>query len=104
MADSITVLSKRPAGGRCTLYIQYAEEIAATLRLAVKIEHPDTSVAAAHHAPGLMVRHLLIAPSDGVILSPDDVYQGLRQAGFALEEAPDLLQRLEAIQERLLEG
>lgn len=103
MSNSITVLSKRPPGGRCTLYIQYAEAIAAALRLAVKVEYPETS-AAGHHAPGLMVRDRLITPSDGVILSPDDVYQGLRQAGCALEKAPGLLQQLEAIQERLLEG
>lgn len=104
MADSITVLSKRLPGGRCALYTQYAEEIAVALRLSVKVEYPDTSAAAAHNAPGLMLRHTLLAPSDGVILSPDDVYQGLRQAGLAVEEAPDLLQRLEAIQKRLLEG
>lgn len=51
----------------------------------------------------MQVNGVAIQPGDGVILSPEDVHAALVQAGLKLEHCPDLLLKLNLIQERFLE-
>jgi hypothetical protein len=92
----VTVVSKDPPGGRCTLYLRYAEVIADGCGAEVETVYPATG--SAIEPPALLVDGRLIAPSDGLILSPMDVHLGLVGAG-----CPDLLNRLEAAEARFMD-
>lgn len=103
MPEPIKVLSQHPPGGRCTLYAQYAEELSSCLGLAMRVIHTDCRDAHGEGFPSMRVKDVLLQPSDGVILSPEDICSGLAAAGLDLSGAPDLRARLEAIQDRFLE-
>ncbi len=104
MPQPIKVHSQHPPGGRCTLYALYAEELSSSLGLARRVVHTDCRDAHGEGFPALLVKGVALQPSDGVILSPEDICAGLASAGLDLSAAPDLAARLEAIQERFLEG
>lgn len=104
MPQPIKVLSKQPPGGRCTLYTLYAEELSSSLGLARRVVYSDCPDAHGDGFPALLVKGVALQPSDGVILSPEDVCAGLTSIGLDLSAMPNLAARLEAIQERFLEG
>lgn len=104
MPQTIKVHSQHPPGGRCTLYALYAEELSSSLGLSWRIVHSDCRDAHGEGFPALVVKGVALQPSDGVILSPQDICAGLTDAGLDWSAVPDLGARLEAIQERFLEG
>ena len=104
MPEAIKVISQHPPGGRCTLYALYAAELESSLGLSKRVIHSDCRDAHGEGFPSLLLHGLVLLPSDGVILSPEDICAGLTNAGIDLCAVPDLLVRLEAIQERFLEG
>lgn len=104
MPESIKVISQNPPGGRCTLYARYAAELESCLGLSKRVIHSDCRDAHGDGFPSLVLKGVVLKPSDGVILSPEDIIAGLASAGIDLGAVPDLAKRLEAIQERFLEG
>ena len=104
MPEQIKVISQQPPGGRCTLYALYAAELESCLGLSKRVIHSDCRDAHGDGFPSMVLKGVVLKPSDGVILSPQDIYDGLVAAGIDLSGVPDLAVRLEAIQERFLEG
>jgi cystathionine gamma-synthase len=104
MPQPIKVHSQQPPGGRCTLYALYAGELSLSLGLSWRIIHSDCRDAHGEGFPALLVKGVALQPSDGVILSPQDICTGLTDAELDWSAVPDLEARLEAIQERFLEG
>ncbi|MHB1291428.1 MAG: hypothetical protein ACYCY5_04475 [Sulfuricella sp.] len=104
MPEPIKVHSQHSPGGRCTLYALYAEELSSSLGLARRVIHTDCRDAHGEGFPALLVKGVALQPSDGVILSPEDICAGLESIGLDLSAVPNLAARLEAIQERFLEG
>ena len=104
MPESIKVISQNPPGGRCTLYALYAAELESCLALSKRVIHSDCRDAHGDGFPSLVLKDVVLKPSDGVILSPEDVCAALAKAGVDLSAVPDLLARLEAIQDKFLEG
>ncbi len=104
MPEPIKVLSQHPPGGRCMLYVRYAEELSSSLGLAKRVIHTDCRDAHGEGFPAMWVNGVALQPSDGVILSPEDIHAGLATIGVDPSAAPDLLARLEAILEHFLEG
>jgi cystathionine gamma-synthase len=104
MPEPIKVISQHPPGGRCTLYALYAEELESCLGLSRRVIHSDCRDAHGDGFPSLVLKGIVLKPADGVILSPQDICAGLLGAGIDLSAVPDLAARLEAIQERFLEG
>lgn len=100
----IKVISQHPPGGRCTLYSLYAEALAGSLGLAKCIVHSERRDAHGDGYPSLLLKGMVLSPSDGVMLSPEDICAALANAGIDASVAPDLAARLEAIQEGFLEG
>lgn len=95
----LTVVSKDPPGGRCTLYTRYAEAVAEGRGAEVEIVYP--AAGGAVDPPALLVDGRLIAPGDGLILSPMDVYTGLSALGIPVT---GLLARLEQVEHSFMEG
>ena len=104
MPEAIKVISQHPPGGRCTLYALYAAELESCLSLSKRVIHSDCRDAHGDGFPSLVLKGAVLKPSDGVILSPEDICAGLANAGIDLSGVPHLAARLEAIQERFLEG
>lgn len=92
----ITIVSKHPPGGRCTLYMRYAKVIADSCGADIESVFPTED--GQPEPPALLVDGRLIAPSDGVILSPAEVYNGLGRA-----DVSELLDRLEAVEAKFME-
>jgi len=99
----VKVISQQPPGGRCTLYARYADTIAATLGWSHRIVHDECRDAHGSGFPSLWIRDEAIQPSDGVILSPDDICAFLEQQGIAAEHADGLRLRLQATLDEFLE-
>jgi cystathionine gamma-synthase len=104
MPEPIKVISQNPPGGRCTLYALYAAELESCLGLSKRVIHSDCRDAHGDGFPSLVLKDVVLKPSDGVILSPEDICTGLKNAGIDLSRVPDLVMRLEGIQEQFLEG
>jgi len=104
MPEPIKVISQHPPGGRCTLYALYAAELESCLSLSTRVIHSDCRDAHGDGFPSLVLKGIVLKPADGVIISPQDICAGLENAGINLSAVPDLAARLEAIQERFLEG
>ncbi|MBF0267348.1 MAG: hypothetical protein HQL44_02030 [Alphaproteobacteria bacterium] len=92
----ITIVSKKPPGGRCTLYGYYAQVVADALGGAIETTFPGPEDEV--QPPGFMLEDRLIIPADGLILSPSDVHDGLGKDG-----SPSLLARLEEAEARFME-
>jgi cystathionine gamma-synthase len=104
MPEPIKVISQQPPGGRCTLYALYATELENCLGLSKRVIHSDCRDAHGDGFPSLVLHGAVLKPADGVILSPQDICEGLVTAGIDLGSVPDLAKRLEEVQERFLEG
>jgi cystathionine gamma-synthase len=100
----VKVISQQPPGGRCTLYARYADAIAETLGWSHRIVHDECRDAHGNGFPSLWVRDTAIQPSDGVILSPEDICLYLAQQGLAAERTEALRERLTAILDDFLEN
>lgn len=72
----VTVLSKQPPGGRCSLYLRYAETLHDLFGLDIAVRYCEAEQAS--EAPALLVEGALVEPADGVIVAPDDLAQSLR--------------------------
>lgn len=93
----ITLLLNSPPGGRCRLYRAYATALSEHAG-AVCIESFDGLPSQPELcAPAILVDGQRVAPSDGVILSPEDLGAALSRV---YPEAP----QLQAILEQVLEG
>jgi hypothetical protein len=98
----ITVLAKQPPGGRCTLYIRYAEAIGRHLGLTPRVKYPEQEAPEDYGPPALLVGETPVPPSDGVILSPGDLFESLR--GCVAEHLhEELRQLLEGVEEQMME-
>ncbi len=98
--SAITILSKQPPGGRCSLYMRYAEALRQTLGFQHEVRYCDSS--AAVPPPAMLIGDRLVTPSDGVIVSPEDIAQSLRDHLDETQVA-ELRQILEATQEQWME-
>ena len=98
--SGITILSKQPAGGRCSLYTRYAETLRETLDLEFEVHYCEDG--AEIPPPAMLIGDTLIAPSDGVIVSPEDIAKNLRD-GLPEDEVTEFARLLEATQERWME-
>ncbi len=100
----VKVISQQPPGRRCTLYARYADAIAETLGWSHRIVHDECRDAHGSGFPSLWIRDAAIQPADGVILSPEDIGDFLRQQGVAGEQLDALQARLQAILDDFLEN
>ena len=100
--SKITVISKQPPGGRCTLYMRFAEVIGQRAGLDTLVKYCGAEAGERHLPPAMLIGETLIEPSDGVIITPEDLIAGLtgRCAGDALQ---GLLQALHLAQDRMME-
>lgn len=101
MSD-VTVLSKQPPGGRCTLYIRYTEALCRYLGINSQIKYCESDGECVDNPPALLIGETLVKPSDGVIISPEDLINSL-QDRFSKDKLNDLHQILDAVQEQLME-
>jgi cystathionine gamma-synthase len=104
MSDFIKVISRQPPGGRCALYADYVREISLHLRVPVTVVYYVDTPEAGPSPPAVLLDGAELLPSDGVIISPDDLLRGLAEAGVDTTKVPDLLRALEAVQDRMLAG
>lgn len=100
----VKVISQQPPGGRCTLYARYADAIAEALGWSHTIVHDECRDAHGNGFPSLWIRAAAIQPADGVILSPEDICDFLRQQGEPDERVAVLQVRLQAILDDFLEN
>lgn len=98
---SVTVVSRSPAGGRCTLYARYAEALSGHFGLAVDIHCPGDASWEGPPPPALVIRGHVVEPSDGVIVAPEDLVAALDGAGLG-ERLADCRAELERIQDDFL--
>jgi hypothetical protein len=98
--STITVMSKQPPGGRCSLYMRYAEALRERLGLEVEILYGDGG--AGVPPPAILIGDTQVVPSDGVIVSPED-FAGSLHSRLPQAEVEALIRLLEATQERWME-
>lgn len=79
---SVTVVSRNPPGGRCTLYARYAEALSSHYNLTVDIHCPGEQPSDGPPPPSLVIRGQHVVPSDGVIVAPEDIVVVLEQNGL----------------------
>ena len=99
--SSVTVVSKQPPGGRCSLYLRYAQTLHQVLGMALDVRYCDAT--AAVPPPAMLVGDVLVAPSDGVIVSPEDIVRSLTDQ-LGGEHADELRGLLEQTQEQWMDA
>ena len=72
----VTILSKQPPGGRCSLYLRYAETLRERFGLDIEVRYCAGEQAS--EAPTLLVDGATVEPADRVIVAPEDLAQSLR--------------------------
>lgn len=100
MTTSIIVVSKQPPGGRCSLYLRYAAVLGPYLGGEVAMCYGDTTEAVS--PPALLIGAMAVVPSDGVILSPEDIAASLGHL-LSASAVANLTQQLDAAQETWME-
>jgi len=100
----VRVVSRHPPGGRCTLYADYAEVLAAYLDARTEIVLSTERDAHGSGFPSLLVNGLPVQPGDGVILMPADLCALLAAAGQDEAALAGLAEALEAPLQRMMEG
>jgi cystathionine gamma-synthase len=98
--SSVTIVSKQPPGGRCSLYLRYAETLREALGLACDVCYCDAT--AAVPPPAMLICDVPVAPSDGVIVSPEDIVRSLSD-WLGDTAAIEVRALLEQTQERWME-
>ncbi len=97
---TVTVLSKTPPGGRCTLYLRYADALACLLGLKHEAVYCEPG-ADGQAPPALVIHGVHVSPSDGVIVAPEDIVAALEGIGLQVDFARCLAE-MERIQEAFL--
>ena len=72
----VTILSKQPPGGRCSLYLRYAKTLREQFGLDIEVRYCEGEQAS--EAPALLVEGASVEPADGVIVAPEDLAESLR--------------------------
>lgn len=98
--SGITILSKQPPGGRCSLYLRYAETLRKKPGLEVEVRYCGDG--AEVPPPAMLIDDAPITPSDGVILSPEDIAVTLRDR-LPEPEVAELGRLLETTREQWME-
>lgn len=98
--STVTILSKQPPGGRCSLYMRYAEALRETLGYQSEVRYCDGG--AAVPPPAMLVGDRLVTPSDGVIVAPEDIAASLSDR-LGEAELVELRRLLETTQEQWME-
>ena len=104
MPKFIKVISNKLPGGRCKLYAAYAEEASRCFGLSMEIDYHDIKEPHGEGYPSLMIGDEHLLPSDGVILSPEDICAAFEKEGISLQAAPGFQAKLEEIHESILQG
>ena len=94
---TVTVVSRSPAGWRCTLYAQYAEAISRHFGLSAAIQYPGSDPHEGPSPPAMLIRGQVVQPSDGVIVAPEDIVAVLVRTGLCdrIEECHAELERIQ---------
>jgi cystathionine gamma-synthase len=98
---TVTVISRSPAGGRCTLYARYAEALFGHFGLTVDIHCPGNEPREGPPPPAIVIQGLVVEPFDGVIVAPEDIVAVLAKAGLC-ERLDDCRAELQRIQDNFL--
>ena len=102
----ISVVSRQPPGGRCTLYMRFADAVADATDGRSEVLYPlpvhPRPAEPLPPPPALLIDGRLVSPADGVILSPDEISAAAVAAGFT-GDAHALRQTLETEQDRMME-
>jgi hypothetical protein len=98
---TVTVISKSPPGGRCTLYTRYAEALSGLFGLTLEIHCPSDAPWDGPPPPALIIRGQVVEPSDGVIVAPEDIVTVLNSTELG-ERLADCRAELERIQDDFL--
>ena len=101
--NSIKVVSQQPPAGRCTLYSRYAGAITEITGWPNRIVHCEHRDVHGEGFPSLWVGDVALQPTDGVILSHDDVCAHLQGVGIEDALVETLQPRLETILEDFVE-
>jgi cystathionine gamma-synthase len=99
---TVTIISRQPPGGRCSLYLRYAQVLSRYLGGEPAVRHCDGATAGAVPPPALLIGPTPLVPSDGVILSPQDIAAALAQRLPAATVA-EMQAALEEAQERWMQ-
>jgi len=99
---TVTVLSNNPAGGRCSLYANYAQELSSTLGFTMQIIYPDES--RKHRPPGLLLDGRPVMPNDGVIIDTDDICKAIEQTGLEIGDLSEVRCKLDSLIEEMISG
>lgn len=97
---TVTVLSNNPAGGRCTLYASYAQELARSLGFTMQTIYPDQNYE--YSAPGLLIDEKPVMPNDGVIIDTDDICKAIEQTGLEINNLSGVRSMLDSLIEELM--
>ncbi len=92
-------MSKQSPGGRCSLYMRYTVTLREKLGLADEVRYCDDG--AEVPSPAMLIDDALAAPSDGVILSPEETAGSLRD--IPESEVAELVQLLEVTEVQWME-
>jgi cystathionine gamma-synthase len=98
---TVTVVSRSPAGGRCTLYARYAEALSGHFGLNVDIHCLGNEPREGPPPPAMVIRGQVVEPSDGVIVAPEDIVAILAEAGLC-DRIEDCRAELDRIQDDFL--
>jgi hypothetical protein len=99
---NITVLSNKPAGGRCTLYANYAQTLSTTLGFSMQTLYPDENHT--HSAPGLLLDGDPVLPNDGVIIDADDICNAIERTGLDIADLTEVRKKLDSLIEEMMNG
>lgn len=102
--SQIQVISQHPPGGRCTLYARYANAISSGLGWNHQVVHSDCRGPHGEGFPSLWVSDTALKPSDGVMLSPEDICTHLTQMSVGNALVVELRSNLETLLNDFLEN
>lgn len=97
----VVVILESPPGGRCRLYLRYAQAHASRHGWGQVVLFPEGSPPGAPALPALMIAGQVVLPADGVIVSPEDIVRVLGELG-ANNVAEDVATLLGTIQDDFL--
>jgi len=98
----ITVLSNNPAGGRCTLYTNYAQTLATSLGFNIQTIYPDKDDKLS--APGLLINNKPVMPNDGLIIDADDICNAIELSELDVVDLSEVRKKLELLVDEMMSG
>ncbi len=99
---TVTVLSNNPAGGRCNLYTNYAQELSSSLGFTMWTIYPDDNHE--YSAPGLLIDDKPVMPNDGIIIDTDDICKVIKQTGLEIGDLSEVQSKLDSLIEEMMSG